>query len=1615
MKKQPSKHRPQRGWGALERPALSGHKAGHQAGHLRKQWTFEQLEERHLLSASGLLEFESLSSDTAAGLAEIWAREVAAATAHTSGDGQAALRSVPNDPYLQYQWHLQNTGQEVGSPNFQPIYGTPGVDINVVPVWEQGITGEGVVIAIVDSGVEISHPDLVANIHPTLRLNPWTEGRNVIPDRLTGAPHGTMVASIAAGVGNNNLGTTGIAYNAEIVPIWLIDNPDEEQWQTEEQAKLEELFGQLLINMVEADYGYLGLVTSEAVPTAEQVLEWLQNEAEVIETEEEIAAQSSYIDLVMDLVRATASTYADDEIDIYNHSWGLSDSDRLTEPLGPWTAEAIRNSVFFGREGRGSIHVWAAGNGSGENVRDFAGYDGYVSSRYTIGVTGYDHDGLYANVDGTITNYPEGGPSVLVAAPTASFYQEIGIDTNIGSGIWTADFIGPYGDNPSNNDFFQDTDYTSRFSGTSASAPMVSGVIALMLEANPNLSWRDVQEILVRSSEQIAQFEIPGTGAGNTGDDRYVGKNSWTVNPAQLFRDQDIRMYGYGDRTQINHILQEQSQTDPKWRVSGDPVVTGLESRTFHAPPSPLLFANAAGYTVSHGRGVFGEDFGYGHGGVDAEMAVALAQKWTATGQTLLPEKTWTTFTQAIPLEVGGSETLELGNPDSDLELGEMLVPGRLPGRDEFPDGFFGENGDDSPLAELAETGYADGFLTVKVPDSELMTVETVEVRLKIADGTDALNYTAINLVSPGGTHSQLNSFYDLADDTEVDTLQHPSWPGVAVSELDDITAGEEFNWTFATNRAWGERSDAALVLDPATGEPFLQDALLAKLDATQSSTAFPQETGMRTWELHLQNFSGSELTADEVEVIFHGNPLPAGSMRIQGAVGLDQNQDGDFNFDRYLQNTQLTAPELDLDTDGTTNRQSEITRIGDVNQESFAGNMTVELLSTGNSCGEIHEFITGHDGNFYFDVVPGHYTLRVVDPLGRDLLSESGGAAGTLPRFQQQWQITPEWFYAGQKEVEIFQAQDGMGNLLDFERVRTVDNNTGTPAAWSHPDLGTPLADHVRGINFLVDGGPPPSGSTQVGSGPGTTTGTGLVYADLAGNGQLDGFDVGAGRVTVYADLNNNGQYDPLFDPSAETLSDGTYQLEVPFDTGSVNVGVVLPTGWTHTSECGPFQSVTINPAQPIIQVDFALMPPIDSGTSGSSAPGRILGSVFLDSNGNGNLDASETGAAGASLYLDTNLDGNLDPGEPQTVTGPGGGYAFDSVDPGTLHVRLNLSDTSLITAPASAMYAVMMVGDGTFSNLHFGLEAVEQRDYGDLGGDFPTLATENGPSHLVAHGFSIGQNVTGEFDGKPAANANGDNYDDGVQLVNWVGSPIDGEGNPIELVVGSNILQIELKGSGGRLNGWMDFNGNQAFDPGDQIFTNRDLTAGTHMLAFDVPSLPVSGADVAARFRWGEANLSYTGGSNSAGEVEDYMLGNSLVPVVVGDFDGNSVADDGDYDVWKSTFGSTTDLRADGNGDGVVDAADWTIWADNRQLGTTSSSSNGPSTNTSPAHHGRWPHPIMVPPAPMTNRTGWPPSPIWPATSQGLATLPEPSPSASTAHKPFMWLPPQAGRVRW
>jgi hypothetical protein len=67
-----------------------------------------------------------------------------------------------------------------------------------------------------------------------------------------------------------------------------------------------------------------------------------------------------------------------------------------------------------------------------------------------------------------------------------------------------------------------------------------------------------------------------------------------------------------------------------------------------------------------------------------------------------------------------------------------------------------------------------------------------------------------------------------------------------------------------------------------------------------------------------------------------------------------------------------------------------------------------------------------------------------------------------------------------------------------------------------------------------------------------------------------------------------------------------------------------------------------------------------------------------------------------------------------------------------------------------------------------------------------------------------------------------------------------------------------------------------------------------------------------------------------------------------VPGDYDKSGLVDQADYNLWRSTFGSTVDLRADGNGDNVVDAADYSVWRDNLGVGLGSVASMEDNSQT-------------------------------------------------------------------
>lgn len=318
-----------------------------------------------------------------------------------------------NDPLFSNQWHLDNTGQVGTDGNAAAV----GEDVNLftagASVWDT-YKGQGVVSAVVDDGLQLTHPDLSDNILVD-------RSHNYSGGSLDGE-HGTAVGGVISARDSNSEGLTGVAPRSQLVGFNVLTNSTQ------------------------------------------------ANEADA-------------------MVRGLAY------VDVSNNSWGPQDGlGRLDDSSAPWRA-AVDQGVNEGRNGKGIVYLWAGGNGGGGSgtcghCLDDSNYDGYANYRHVFAVAA-------ANAQGDRSSYSETGANLLVTGYGGEFCA-----TSLALG--TTDLTGNDGlnDDSASNEL-ADTDYTQCFNGTSGATPTVAGVVALILEANPNLTWRDVRRILASEARRI--------------------------------------------------------------------------------------------------------------------------------------------------------------------------------------------------------------------------------------------------------------------------------------------------------------------------------------------------------------------------------------------------------------------------------------------------------------------------------------------------------------------------------------------------------------------------------------------------------------------------------------------------------------------------------------------------------------------------------------------------------------------------------------------------------------------------------------------------------------------------------------------------------------------------------------------------------------------------------------------------------------------------------------------------------------------------------------------------------------------------------------------------------
>jgi hypothetical protein len=103
-----------------------------------------------------------------------------------------------------------------------------------------------------------------------------------------------------------------------------------------------------------------------------------------------------------------------------------------------------------------------------------------------------------------------------------------------------------------------------------------------------------------------------------------------------------------------------------------------------------------------------------------------------------------------------------------------------------------------------------------------------------------------------------------------------------------------------------------------------------------------------------------------------------------------------------------------------------------------------------------------------------------------------------------------------------------------------------------------------------------------------------------------------------------------------------------------------------------------------------------------GISNAATIAGSVFLDVDGNGAMDAGETGLKKIKVYIDTSGDGAWQPGEPITRTDAHGNWSLHAAAPGTYPVRVLLKPTFAVTTPANGVLVVALAAPGDVDGDH-------------------------------------------------------------------------------------------------------------------------------------------------------------------------------------------------------------------------------------------------------------------------------------------------------------------------
>lgn len=409
----------------------------------------------------------------------------------TPKDVKSAISDVNFDPLAAQAWHLENRGQASYSFGLAKV----GEDHKIKEAHALGYTGKNIRIAVSDTGVQISHPDL-SNNELVGEHRDYVNGASPdflgdpVPGETNPDAHGTAVTGLIAAEKGNTVGSFGVAPDAQFAGFnYLIGQ--------EPTKYLHQFTGDFRI--FNYSYGISGLlITLKVDSDIEAALKLGVQEGKI------------YVKAAGNDYSKTATVNNDDYPFFANANYEAEKTLPYYIIVGAVNAKGKKSSYST----PGS-NLWISGAG-GEYGTD-------SPAMITTDLTGCEEG--YA-------------------------HKKLG-RTAFDKGLEEAN---------------RDCDYTNGMNGTSSATPMISGIIALMLEANPNLTWRDVKHILAKTADVIDYSADSNSNKLSHPNPKYAPSTGsvydvkWTQNAAGNFFS---NWYGFGRANALKAVLMASTYTFP--------------------------------------------------------------------------------------------------------------------------------------------------------------------------------------------------------------------------------------------------------------------------------------------------------------------------------------------------------------------------------------------------------------------------------------------------------------------------------------------------------------------------------------------------------------------------------------------------------------------------------------------------------------------------------------------------------------------------------------------------------------------------------------------------------------------------------------------------------------------------------------------------------------------------------------------------------------------------------------------------------------------------------------------------------------------------------------------